>query len=227
MKSLMIKVAVLMVVSILLFLLTTDILLWRILRCPDAQHPPQNIGKYAPSQNLHPKYYLILQGKIDPKLNGKHHLKWVMVYQTTNNACQYDASGGAEGVYTPRMTTVEQTIQVDQQNHYFYKLPLDYYKSEFCGWVLSNAILVNGQKPFSDSDHLINLIFKSNPTENLLRAEQNSNREKSYYNFQCNENGCNDRQHHRLAIVEKLSRQEKLSIHVNFYYRNSSDDNHS
>jgi len=38
--------------------------------------PPPNTGRYAPQINPHPKYFMMVQGYIDPELKNSIKLNW-------------------------------------------------------------------------------------------------------------------------------------------------------
>ena len=87
--------------------------------------------KYLRIEKWHPKYFMTIQGKIDPKIAKE--FRFFMDYSTSASSC--DRVNYIEGVRGVRVKSFELgSPQVDQSGNFTFKISLDRYYSGFCGW---------------------------------------------------------------------------------------------
>lgn len=96
--------------------------------------------KYLPEKNPQPKYFLTVQGHIDPKLIKDVKITWILDFETSNQTdthCE-DVVSYFEGAIFPKDTYLKITTKPDKNGDFKQKLPLDYYSPGYCGWGLNN-----------------------------------------------------------------------------------------
>ena len=107
--------------------------------------PPPNTGKYAPKVNPNPKYFMTVEGNIDPRLKNTVPLKIITSYYTTNSECRYVISS-FEGASTYRKINSTINVKTDSTGNYKYSIPLDLYEPGYCGWNIINITYIIDNK---------------------------------------------------------------------------------
>ncbi len=91
--------------------------------------------KYLRIEKWHPKYFMTIQGKIDPKIAKE--FRFFMDYASSKRTC--DWVNYIEGASGSRVKAFELgSPQVDQSGNFTLKIPLDRYYSWVCGWEPDN-----------------------------------------------------------------------------------------
>ncbi len=88
--------------------------------------------RFVPQLNPHPKYFITVEGDIDPGIAEDLTLSWHIAYATHNDAC-HKVVNYFEGAEVARF--MEETVTfLTNAGHYRYKLPLDKYLPGYCRW---------------------------------------------------------------------------------------------
>ena len=95
-----------------------------------------DVLNYIPQLNPTPKYFMTVQGNIDPALKNKIKLIWTADYETTNPTCR-KAVSAAEGAYESRGKFFNYQTKPDALGNYQIKIPLDQLKEGVCGWKIA------------------------------------------------------------------------------------------
>lgn len=89
--------------------------------------------RFMPQLNPQPKYFVTVEGYINPKLAQDINLTWHIAYITHNDDCR-EVFNPLEGVYGARSQEDSFLIKTDETNHYSYKIPIDKYLPGYCDW---------------------------------------------------------------------------------------------
>ncbi len=136
-------------------------------------HTPMD-PRFHAWKNPHPKQFLTLYGKIDPKIQK---VILSVYYGTTNPKCDHYVSWieGATGNYA---ISYDITLQPNQDGTYEQKIPIDKYEKGFCDWEpgdVSYLVL----KSSDDGNGVSGLVFLS------TKKEQQQNEKVFYRNVNC------------------------------------------
>lgn len=96
----------------------------------------KNDGKYKPVVNPQPRYFMTVEGRVDPILTKKFKLKLGMRYYSTNPKCRVlsQYSSPLEGAKFDRDLSDFYVVKPNDAGQYHIKIPLDKYKSGYCRW---------------------------------------------------------------------------------------------
>jgi len=92
-----------------------------------------DVLNYIPQLNPTPKYFMTVQGNIDPALKNKIKLIWTADYETTNPTCR-KAVSAAEGAYSPRNKSYQYKIIPNEKGSYKTIIPLNQIYPGKCHW---------------------------------------------------------------------------------------------
>jgi len=121
--------------------------------------------RYLPILNLHPKNFITISGKIDPRLNGAI----IAIYETENEKC-FIVTNVLEGANYPRQTQFIYPIKT--KNHtYSLKLPVDKLLAGQCKWMLNGFFYRAQYNNLSDKS----FIFAFNKKNVSLKKKYHAN----------------------------------------------------
>ncbi len=88
--------------------------------------------RFVPQLNPHPKYFITVEGDIDPGIAEDLTLSWHIAYATHNDACN-KVVNYFEGAEVARFT--EETVTfLANAGHYRYQFAIDKYLPGYCQW---------------------------------------------------------------------------------------------
>ncbi len=172
--------------------------------------------KYAPIVNPHPKYFMTVKGKIDPRLIGKITLGIQGMYVTNNKVC--DNTYNLFGKYIDhryKMVTFYPTTD-PRSSDYEIKAPLDYFEPDFCKW----SILTLGD--YSGNFSWLTLTVAGfAPCDDSLGCKENSSKQSDFKKIGEFSNFCEKDE------VNKYSCKPGKDINFNDYSLLQKDSNYT
>lgn len=168
---------------------------------------PPNTGIYAPDINPNPRYFMTVQGYIDPALNNLVQLTIIATYYTTNPKCDYTVDSWA-GVSAYRVINKPVVVKTDNTGHYKYRIPLDLYKPAFCGWEIDTiAYKIDNSVPDYNAYIIAFFSKKGRKPENNIAAD----------NWIClNNQQCDIQKQIYFKFGDNLSSNKNYIFNINF-----------
>ena len=122
-------------------------------------------NRYQPVINPHPKHFITITGKIDPRLSSAI----IAIYETENEKC-FIVTNALEGANYPRQTQFIYPIKT--KNHaYSLKLPVDKLLADRCKWILNGFFYRAQYNNLSDKS----FIFAFNKKNVSLKKKYHAN----------------------------------------------------